>query len=265
MLNKSLEYLKQKLNGLSPDTAMILGSGLDKLTDSISEPLYINYADIPDFPQTTVAGHKGRFVVGKIGNHTVICMQGRIHLYEGIAPQLIDKIIKLLSALGVKQLIITNAAGSLNPNIPTGSIMLISDHINMSGRNPLIGTHDEPYFPDMSNAYDAQTRQTIKNLAQTTSVKLYEGVYLMTMGPNYETAAEVRMFRNFGADAVGMSTVPEVISAVHKGMKVLAFSVISNMGTGLTDVIQSHTDVLAQGAKSSAELGKLIQAYLEQQ
>lgn len=264
MLNNSLNYIKQRLNGFAPDTALILGSGLDGVSQAVENPVYINYSDIPDFPQTTVAGHKGRFAAGKIGAHNVICMEGRFHLYEGIAPQLIAEVIGLLAALGVKQLIITNAAGSLDINMPAGSLMLIKDHINFSARNPLIGPHDEPYFPDMSNAYDAETRSIVKEMAETLDIPLFEGVYLFAMGPNYETPSEVKLFRLFGADAVGMSTVPEVISAVHKNIKVLAFSVISNLGTGLTAEVQNHQDVLAQVEKSSKKLETLIKNYLAQ-
>lgn len=263
MLNNSLEYIKNKLNGLKPDIALILGSGLDGVSKAIECPIFIDYAEIPNFPQTTVSGHKGRFAIGSIGNHIVICMEGRFHLYEGIKPQLISEIVDLLSALGVKQMIITNAAGSLSTDMPAGSLMLLKDHINLSGQNPLIGPHDEPYFPDMSNAYDVSTRQTIKTLASQMNIKLFEGVYLMVLGPNYETPSEVRLFHSFGADAVGMSTVPEVIAAVHKNIKVLAFSVISNLGTGLSSEAQNHQDVLAQVEKSSKKLETLIKTYLE--
>ena len=263
MLNNSLNYIKQQLNGFIPDTALILGSGLDGVSQALENPIYLNYADIPDFPQTTVAGHKGRFAIGKIGRHKVICMEGRFHLYEGIAPQLIAEVIALLAELGVQQLIITNAAGSLDINMPAGSVMLIKDHINFSGRNPLIGAHDEPYFSDMSNAYDARTRCIVKDLAAGLNMSLFEGVYLFALGPNYETPSEVKLFKMFGADAVGMSTVPEVIAAVHKGLKVLAFSVISNLGTGLTSEVQNHQDVLAQVEKSSKQLETLIKTYLQ--
>lgn len=264
MLTNSLNYIKAQIKDFIPDTALILGSGLDGVSQTIENPLYINYAAIPDFPQTTVAGHKGRFAFGQIGSRKVICMEGRFHLYEGIAPQLIADIVGLLTALGVKELIITNAAGSLKTSMPAGSLMLIKDHINFSGHNPLIGPHDEPYFPDMSNAYDAVSRQKVKTMAQQLNIELFEGVYLMAMGPNYETPSEVKLFQLFGADAVGMSTVPEVIAAVHKGLKVLAFSVISNLGTGLTSEVQNHQDVLAQVQKSSKKLEQLLKTYLNQ-
>ena len=160
-------------------------------------------------------------------------MQGRFHLYEDIKPQIIAELIDLLAKLGIQQLIITNAAGSLYKNMPAGSLMLITDHINFSGKNPLIGHHDDPYFPDMSEAYSMDLREKIKHVAQTENIKLYEGTYIMVLGPNYETPSEVRMFRLLGGQAIGMSTVPEVIAGVHKGLKILGISVISNLGTGL--------------------------------
>jgi inosine/guanosine/xanthosine phosphorylase family protein len=265
MSKASISYIQSKISGIIPDTAIILGSGLGGLITALQNPVEIDYKDIPDFPQTTVAGHNGRMYIGKIGSHHVLCMQGRFHLYEGIAPQLIAEVIGILADLGVKRLIVTNAAGSLDINMPAGSIMLIKDHINMSCRNPLLGAHGEPYFPDMSNAYDFAARQQIKQLAENMKVKLYEGVYLMTLGPNYETPSEVKMFRLFGADAVGMSTVSEVLAAVHRGLKVIGFSVISNLGTGLQTEAQSHEDVLEQVGKSAAKLGELIRSYLEQE
>lgn len=264
MLNEALEFLKQKFDGRIPETAIILGSGLGGLIDALENPLKINYADIPDFPKTTVAGHKGCFYLGNIGRQTVLCMQGRFHLYEGIAPQTIADVIRLLRQLGVRELIVTNAAGSLDVNMPAGSLMMIKDHINMSGLNPLTGPHEEPYFPDMSNAYDQACRQQIKALAEDMHIQLYEGVYLMVSGPNYETPSEVKLFRSFGADAVGMSTVPEVISAVHQGMKIIGFSVISNLGTGLQKEVQNHEDVLKQVEMSAQKLGRLLFSYVAQ-
>lgn len=263
MFENSLSYIQQKLGNIQPDTAIILGSGLGSLITALRNPVKIDYAEIPDFPKTTVAGHKGCLYAGHIGNHTVLCLQGRFHLYEGIAPQLIAGLVGLLADLGIKNLIVTNAAGSLDVNMPAGSIMLIRDHINMSGQNPLTGPHGDPYFPDMSNAYDAELREVIKQIAARENIDIYEGVYLMTPGPNYETPSEVKMFRLFGADAVGMSTVPEVIAAVHRGLKVIGFSVISNLGTGLQKEAQSHTDVLEKVEKTTQKLSTLIQKYLE--
>lgn len=262
-MEKAVEYLKNILQGERPEVGIILGSGLGGLIDMMQNPIKVRYADIPEFPVTTVKGHEGCLYVGKIGNHTVLCLQGRIHLYEGHPPQLIYRFIEASKELGVKTMIVTNAAGSLHKGMPAGSLMLITDHINLSGRNPLTGPHKEPYFPDMSNAYDLLLRRKIKQVAEKENIDLFEGVYLMTLGPNFETPSEVKMFKFFGADAVGMSTVAEVISAVHLGIKVIGFSVISNIATGITDELQSHEDVLEKVAFSGKKLGVLIQKFLE--
>lgn len=262
-MEKALEYLKEKLNDREPDVGIILGSGLGGLVEVLKNPLKINYADIPEFPVPTIKGHQGVMHVGKIGSHTVLCLQGRLHLYEGNPPQLIYHLIELLSVLGVKTLIVTNAAGSLDGNMPAGSLMLISDHINSSGQNPLIGPHREPYFPDMSNAYDIDLRNKFKEIAKQENIKLFEGVYLMALGPNFETPSEIKMFRLWGADAIGMSTVVEAISAIHLGMKVLGISVISNLGSGISGETHSHDEVLEKVEHSAKKLGVLIQKYLE--
>lgn len=265
MLNNSLSYIKQRLNSFVPDTAIILGSGLGRIIDSLDNPQQIAYKDVPDFPHTTVSGHAGCFYTGRIGKHNVLCMQGRFHLYEGIVPQVIFDVISLLKNLGVKQLIITNAAGSLRTDMPAGSIMLISDHINMSGKSPLIGPHDEPYFPDMSQAYDADLRQNFKKVAAQHNITIFEGVYIMLLGPNYETPAEVKMLQNFGADAVGMSTVPEVIAAVQQNIRVLGISIISNYATGISSHKPSHEDVLYTASKTASKLELLINDFLHKE
>lgn len=263
MLSRAYEYIREKLEDFIPDTAIILGSGLGNLISAIQDPIIIPYNDIPGFPHTSAPGHEGRFYAGKIGNHKVLCLQGRFHFYEGIDPTMIDLLIRMLKDLGIRQMVITNAAGSLRTSLPTGSLLLIRDHINFSGINPLIGQHEAPYFPDMTNAYDKEMREHFLQLADEQNITVPEGVYIMVMGPNYETKSEVRLFQSFGADAVGMSTVAEVLSAVHKGIKVIAVSVISNLCTGLTDKEQNHADVLRQVEKSSAKLGVLIQKFLE--
>ncbi len=265
MLEHSLDYLRLKLGDFRPDTAIVLGSGLGLLSAAIENPIVIPYAEIPDFPKTTVAGHEGCFYVGKLGKHNVMCLQGRFHLYEGIAPRLIAGVVDILHQLGVEQMIITNAAGSLDVNMPAGSLMMITDHINFSGQNPLIGFLNTPRFPDMSNAYTRELRQKMHRIAQKENIKLYEGVYIMVLGPNYETPSEVRLFHQFGADAVGMSTVPEVIAASYLGIKVLGISVISNLGTGLTDEIQSHEDVMITVAESIESMSLLIKDFLEEE
>lgn len=265
MLEKSYEYLKQRLGNFVPDTAIILGSGLGDVVSAIKNPIIIPYADVPYFPHTTVSGHKGQFCAGVIGKHNVLCLQGRFHFYEGIDVRMIYEIIRVLKELGVKQLIITNAAGSLRVYMPAGSIMLIADHINMSGTNPLIGVCEEPYFPDMSMAYDAKMRNTFMQIAEEERIPVFQGVYMMLTGPNYETPAEVRMLQMFNIEAVGMSTVPEVISAVHLDLKVMGISVISNLATGLDSNKPSHEDVLKQVGKASKRLSLLITKFLERE
>lgn len=260
-------HIQSRLNGFQPETAIILGSGLGRLGDEIISPITVPYAEIPGFPLSTVSGHKGCLLAGTLENTKVLCMQGRIHLYEGHTPQSINTVISAFRLLGIKKLIVTNAAGSLTPDMPAGSLMLIKDHINLNLPNPLTGPNDDsigPRFPDMSNAYDAAERQKIKELASRLNIKLFEGVYIMALGPCFDTAAEVRAFRILGADAVGMSTVPEVICAVHAGIKVIGFSVITNLGTGLKDSPQSHAETLAQADKASASLTRLIKNYLRE-
>lgn len=263
MFDKPYEYIKEQLNGFVPDTAIILGSGFGVLTSEIKNQIVIPYADIPEFPQTTVAGHLGRFCAGRLGKHNVIFMQGRFHLYEGLEPRTIADIVGMLKKLGVEQMIITNAAGSLDIDMPPGSLMLIKDHINFSGQNPLIGYGSAPTFPDMKNAYDAEMRKKMKYAAAKNNILLYEGVYIMALGPNYETPSEVRLFKQFGGNAVGMSTVPEVISAARFGIKIVAISAISNLGTGLTDKIQNHEDVMITVAESIENISQLIRTFLE--
>ena len=260
------EQIKKHLNGFTPEIAIILGSGLGGLADNISDRTIIKYNQIEGFPQSTVSGHNGQFVTGTLQGKKVLCMQGRIHLYEGHQPQIINQIIKTFKLLGIKKLIVTNAAGSLNPKIPAGSIMLISDQINLSFSNPLVGPNNDelgPRFPDMSNAYDKKLRETATKTAKDLKIKLYEGTYLMVSGPTFETPAEVRAFGILGGDAVGMSTVPEVISAVHSGIDVLGFSIITNMGTGLQEQTQSHEETLSMAAKSTENLAILINNIFE--
>ncbi len=267
MIEKIAAQIKNKLAGRTPSTAIILGSGLGGLGEKIENPCIIEYKDIEGFPQSTVSGHKGRLIAGFLEGKEVLCMQGRIHLYEGHAPTAINTIIKTFQLLGIKELIVTNAAGSLDENMAPGSIMLIKDHINFSGRNPLVGPNDEkfgPRFPDLSNAYTSSIRQKVKEIAQRENIPLHEGVYLMVLGPNFETSAEIRAFRILGADAVGMSTVPEVITAAHSGIKVLGLSVITNFGTGMRQGEQSHTETLNQAEKAALNLTRLICGYLKE-
>ncbi len=266
MIDTFKNNLLSELKGKKPETLLILGSGLGSLADEIENKLVIEYEKV-GFPKSSVSGHAGQLVVGTLGKQEVVCMQGRFHLYEGHHPELIKNVMCAFKAIGVKNLIVTNAAGSLNANMPAGSLMLINDHINFSGKNPLLGANDEKYGPrfvDLSNTYDIDLRKKIQNIADKINVELFEGVYLMVLGPNFETAAEIRAFKVLGADAVGMSTVPEVMAAVYSGMKVLGVSVITNLGTGLKISSQSHSETLQEAQKATQKLADLLKAYMEE-
>lgn len=259
--------IRPLMNGYFPRTAIILGSGLGALADLITDTVTIKYADISGFPQSSVAGHKGCLLIGRLAGKDVICLQGRFHLYEGHQPQIISTVIKSLRLLGIENLIVTNAAGSLKDDMPPGSLMLINDHINFSGQNPLCGPNDEtlgPRFPAMHEAYDASFRRQIHTLAKAENIPLYDGTYLMVLGPNFETAAEIRAFQILGADAVGMSTVPEVIAAVHCSIKVLGISVITNFGTGMTAEANNHQETLQQASAAAEKLCHLITCFIKE-
>lgn len=267
MIEQLAAEIQKRIGAYIPETAIILGSGLGNLGNEIKNPVFIDYKELAGFPQSTVSGHQGRLIIGKLEDKDVLCMQGRIHLYEGHEPQKINLIIKVFQKLGIKNLIVTNAAGSLNPDFAPGSIMLINDHINFSGKNPLVGTNDEAYgprFPDVSDAYTTLYRQKATKIAKDLQIPLHAGVYLMVLGPNFETAAEIRAFRTLGADAVGMSTVPEVLCAAHSGMKVLGFSVITNFGTGMKSGAQSHEETLSQANAAAANLTALVKAFVKE-
>ena len=263
----NLNQLQNLMQNRKPETAIILGSGLGGIADNLQNKLIIKYEEIEGFPKSTVAGHNGQFVIGRIEDQEVLCMQGRFHLYEGHNPKVIAEVIQALKHIGIKELIVTNAAGSLNPDFHPGEIMLITDHINFSGCNPLLGANDDkigPRFFDMSNAYDKDLQKKARNIAQKNNIKLNEGTYLMVLGPNFETAAEIRAFRILGADAVGMSTVPEVLAAVHCGIKILAISALTNFGTGIQTTPLSHEETLSGAAKASGCLTDLIINYIKE-
>ena len=263
----NLNQLQNLMQNRKPETAIILGSGLGGIADNLQNKLIIKYEEIEGFPKSTVAGHNGQFVIGRIEDKEVLCMQGRFHLYEGHNPKVIAEVIQALKHIGIKELIVTNAAGSLNPDFHPGEIMLITDHINFSGCNPLLGANDDkigPRFFDMSNAYDKDLQKKARNIAQKNNIKLNEGTYLMVLGPNFETAAEIRAFRILGADAVGMSTVPEVLAAVHCGIKILAISALTNFGTGIQTTPLSHEETLSGAAKASGCLTNLIINYIKE-
>ncbi len=230
-----------------PKIAIILGSGLGPLTSQVKIDVEIPYKSIPHFPVSTAPGHIGRLIFGKLVDKDVILLDGRFHFYEGYDGHDIAVVLRSLKMLGISYLLQTNAAGGINKSFKAGDFMLITDHINLSGTNPLIGKNNSdfgPRFPDMSECYDPVLQQNARKAAQELDIELKEGVYIWFMGPSYETPAEIRMARVLGADAVGMSTVPETILAVHAGLKVLAISVISNMAAGVTDEKLDENEVL---------------------
>ncbi|MGH9592392.1 MAG: purine-nucleoside phosphorylase [Bryobacteraceae bacterium] len=264
-IERGAAALRSAVPGVFPKTALILGSGLGPLAERIENPTDISYGDIPGFPVPSVAGHHGRLRVGAFAGHRLACMQGRLHAYEGHPAQAIAVPVRILRRLGVERLILTNAAGGVNPKFSPGTLMLITDHINFSGQNPLIGANDDtigPRFPDMSHAYDPEMRTRFAAAARRAGVALESGVYVYVLGPSFETPAEILMFAALGADAVGMSTVPECLAAVHCGMRVLGFSVITNLAAGLSTVALTHHETLAEAAKAYDRVERLMQAFL---
>ncbi len=260
MIEKAVEFIKSRIKD-NYEIGIILGSGLGTLGEKIQNPQYVDYADIPNFPVSTAPGHVGRFVFGTLNGKNVMCMQGRIHLYEGYEVSSVVMPIRVMKMMGVKTLIVTNAAGGINENFDVGDIMVISDHINFTGKNCLIGKNDDRFgvrFPDMSFGYSPELSRVAFNCAKTLNMKLQKGVYIGCTGPSYETPAEIRAFRIMGADAVGMSTVQEVIAANHCGIDVLGFSLISNKAAGLSRERLTEEEVLTIGRQKSEEMQTLI-------
>ncbi|MDX2085461.1 MAG: purine-nucleoside phosphorylase [Candidatus Melainabacteria bacterium] len=252
-------------------TVLILGSGFSQLARQVlnnaPDRLVLPYGEIPHFPQPTVVGHQGTLLLGTPPGspHALACFCGRFHLYEGWHASQVVAPVRLGKLLGAERLFVTNAAGGIHPDFQPGDLMLISDHINLLGHNPLSGTNLErfgPRFPDMSEAYSSSLRQAARHIAQQQGLVLKEGVYAAVAGPCYETPAEIRMLKTLGADAVGMSTVPEVIAARHAGMEVLGISCISNKAAGLGDSQLNHQEVIDVTARSENALGCLVQAML---
>ena len=258
------EYIRG-CTDLRPETAIILGSGLGELAERIQDAEIIPYREIPGFPVSHVAGHAARLVFGRIGEKEIVAMQGRFHYYEGFSMKELCLPVYVLGQLGVKSLVVTNACGAVNEGFAPGDLMLITDHINFSGRNPLIGPNDErfgPRFPDMSEAYDKALGAYARETAASLEIPLREGVYAFYSGPSFETAAEIRAFKALGADTVGMSTVPETITAVYLGMRVLGLSCITNIATGIAHKQHTHEEVLLTAAKSAERFCALCEALL---
>ncbi len=259
-MENTVKFIKERINGFNPEIAIILGSGLGELADEYCE-IKIAYKDIPDFPVSTVKGHSGNLVFATINGKKVMMMQGRFHFYEGHSMQTVTYPVKVMKKLGVKTVIVTNAAGGVNPYFKPSSLMLIKDHINFMGTNPLIGPNDDSLgerFPDMSEVYTKSLRGVARTCSEKLGIPLEEGVYIALTGPTYETPAEVNMVRTLGADAVGMSTVPEAIVASYLKMQVLGISCICNSAAGISTVGLSHKEVLEAANNAKTNFKKLV-------
>lgn len=263
-IEEAVNAIKARLS-IQSKIGLILGSGLGGIAEMVKNPVQISYNDIPNFPISTVAGHAGKLIFGEMEGVKVAIMQGRVHYYEGYNLKQVVFPIYLLNQLGIKNIIITNAAGGINDEFEPGDLMIINDHINLLGDNPLIGPEEMgPRFVDMSKAYSPELIEIIKRVGKSLNLHLHEGVYACMTGPSYETPAEIRMLRTLGADAVGMSTVPEVIAARQCEMNVLAVSCITNMAAGITSHALSHEDVVEVARKAEGILAILLKKVVKE-
>jgi purine-nucleoside phosphorylase len=263
----SARHIREQIKS-NVDVAVVLGSGLGAFAETLADKVIIPYEEIPDFARSTVEGHSGRLVTGQLPSSsiTVAVMQGRFHYYEGYSLEEVTLPIRAFGAMGVKKLVLTNAAGGVNPDFKQGDFMLITDHINLMMISPLRGKHDERLgarFPDMTEVYSREYRRIAKAVADELGLKLHEGVYLALQGPNYETPAEIRMMRILGADAVGMSTVPEAIVAKQMGMETLGISLITNAAAGIEDGPINHAEVMEMGERVSEQVSQLLTRIIE--
>jgi purine-nucleoside phosphorylase len=262
-IRKTADFIETKTS-LQPQTGIILGSGLGGLATKITESEIFDYAEIPGFPVSTVEGHAGRLIVGKLNSANVVAMQGRFHYYEGYSMEQITFPVRVMKELGIKRLFVSNASGGLNPNYDIGTLMVISDHINLMP-NPLIGNNDDRLglrFPDMSHPYDLDLIDLAFDVAKQHSIDLAKGVYVGTTGPTFETPAEYKYFRLIGGDAIGMSTVPEVIVARHAGLSVFGISIVTDVGVEGKIVEVSHEDVQREGNKAEIKMTTIISGIL---
>lgn len=262
-INESVDFILQKIKPLKPTIGIVLGSGLGEVADNIKNKIVLPYSDVPNMPRSTVAGHKGNFIFGTLEEKQVMVMQGRIHFYEGYTMQEVTFPIRVMQKLGIKFLILTSAVGGIKGKLPLkpADIVLVKDHINFLGDNPLRGVHFDEFgerFPDMSEVYDKNLREVAKKVATENKIKVYEGVYIACRGPSYETPAEIKAFKKLGADVVGMSVVPEAIVANQAKIKVLAIAYISNLAAGITKQALSHHEVLEIANVVANKITKLI-------
>jgi purine-nucleoside phosphorylase len=252
-------------SGLFPRIGIVLGSGLGAFADELTEETRIPYENIPFFPRSTAVGHAGQMVIGKVGDVPVAVMQGRVHLYEGYSAQEVAFPVRVLGLVGIHAVVLTNAAGGINLDFKQGTLVVIRDHLNLQGQNPLVGENDErfgPRFPDMTQAYFKPYREIALSAASQLGRPIQEGMYAALLGPSYETPAEIRYLRTLGADLVGMSTIPEVIAARHMGLKVLAISCVTNMAAGILDQPIHHEEVLKTGERVKGDFLALLRAVL---
>jgi purine-nucleoside phosphorylase len=266
-VSEAADLLRGRLGGLSPQIGIVLGSGLGAAADAVSDPVVIPYADIPNFPQSTVVGHSGRLVAGNLGGVPVAVMQGRVHYYEGYTPEQVTFPMRVLGRLGIRAAILTNAAGGIQQGYHIGQLVALSDHINFMGWNPQTGPNEPRFacipgaglrFFDMTEAYSRRFREIAKQAAREEGFEIGEGIYLATPGPSFETPAEIRAFRTLGATLVGMSTVPETIAARHMGIQILGISCVTNLAAGLGDTPLSHEEVFEAGKKVEHQLAGLL-------
>jgi len=265
LASRSAAILERRLQGLKPRVAVILGSGLGGIAEGIDSQIVVPYRALPGFPPTGVEGHRGRLVAGTLGGVDVIALSGRAHAYEALPSDAYRVPVRTMRRLGVEILVLTNAAGSLRRAVGPGRIMLVRDHINLLGMNPLWGANDASYgprFPDMKDAYDPELRRQLRTAARRARIALADGVYLAYPGPSFETAAEIRAFKRLGAGAVGMSTVPEAIVARHCGLRVAGLSVITNLAEGTGATAPSHEETLAVAGRASRQMARLLTEFL---
>ena len=260
MLNAAVAAIAAR-SELRPQVGVVLGSGLGGFADAVSDPVHVPYGDIPGWPASTAIGHAGTLVLGRFGDVPIAVMKGRAHLYEGLSPADVVFGVRVLGRLGVHSLVLTNACGAIDPSVEPGTLVAITDHLNLQGSSPLVGPNDEtlgPRFPDMTDAYDPRYRAIAHRAAAALGLDLGEGVYAAWLGPAFETPAEIRMMRALGADLVGMSTVPEVLAARHMGIRCLALSCVTNAAAGVRPEPIDHERVLEVGARAAGDLVALL-------